>query len=480
MAVGAGLIVGGALLLLAMSKKKSPASVPPETATPTQPAAQPNNPNASVNAGISAGLSLTTTLVPLVVKGITGAATGGGTTAGTAAATAAASSGFFSAGPLYVAAAIIIAVVATMVTQGISANITTKHYWQQMVVMGPNAMTFASDTFIKFIGQASRWYYAPGRPVPANIAATLTDTNARTYGAFRVVELSPGQLRDIGLTCLYLAAQILQAKNDALVRYYTYIGWNAQQMATAPFAQASPGLNVAATFSPDALRSVLAPLAMMFSAVRPPTMPGNPLFDAVAAPFTWPDLEPAAGRVLGADLARVTDAMRFTGTVKMLFLAAVEGYGGVGGSWQTFAETLASWVGWTAVKTVYWVTNTAAPYPLDTWWLVDYATGNRFAPLETHSDNILRLSVKGAPIMPNVPNSPVAGFGHFAGGECMGPGGTLVGCPAGSVKGPGAAHSGAGLATTRPPREAGTGGGSMLVPLGVAAAAVWFFTRERR
>lgn len=455
MAIGAGVIAGGALLLYALSRKSTGAGAPtcptgmvrdgtgrcvsPSGAAPTAQPQQPSagNPAATV---IGTGTTLLTGIVAPIVKGLATGTTAATGTASTAASTvAAASSGFFSAGPLYIAAAIIIAVVATMVTMGISANIMNRQYAEMQMLLDPSPIAMASNLFNKFTEKATKWYYARGQPVPDGYS---------TAGAFRVVDFSIEQLRDIGLACLYLASVLHQAKNDALVRYYGFMGWTPQQMATARAGQSSggagafPGLNVAASIPTDALRTVLAPTSVMFSAVRPPTMTGNPLFDAVTAPFAWTDLEPAAVRVFGADLPKVVALLRFYGTIKMVFLAALEGYGAQGGSWQTFVETIGQFTGWPAVKSVYWVTNTTAPYPLDTWWLVDPASGNRIAILETHSDNILRISIKGTPIMPNVPGSPLAGFGRFgrfgapptpkATQDCISegiaPDGTLVSC----------------------------------------------------
>ncbi len=448
MAAGGALIAGGALLLMAALGKKKPTGQPPvcpsgmkldasgrcvptTTAQPTQPSAQPSN-NTVVNSLIGTGATLATTLATKL------ATSGAGGSAATTAATttvAAATSGFFSAGPLYLAAIIIIAIAATLITQGISANITAKHYWQEKVLLeNSNSVAFATTLFQKFTERATRWVMFNGEPLPAGWS---------TANGFQVINLSPEQLRQVGLACLYIATWVPAAKNAALVRYYRFMGWSDAQMASTPVMQTVPAgdawpqanffsvgaatgrVNLPAPgqlwssghgyLPSNALAVILGPLQTLFAAVRPPNISGNPVWDAVTKSFTVDEMRTAATQVFGADLSRLEAAMKFMGASKAVFLAAIEGYGATGGSWQTFVETLGQIFNWAPVRAAYYVTNTAQPYPLDTWWLVDGVTGNRFAPLETHSDNILRLSIKGAPILPGVPSSPLAGFGDGEG-----------------------------------------------------------------
>jgi len=225
------------------------------------------------------------------------------------------------------------------------------------------------------------------------------------------------------------------------VRYYQFMRWTPEQMANSPVMQnlpagnAWPNRNFFAVGAPsstgywsnsdgslpsNALTYIMKPLQTMFSAVRPANISGNPVWDATVRPFTSQEMKTAAIQVFGADLPALENAMKFYGACKAVYFASIEGYGAEGGGWAAWLETLGTIFGWrpeghtSSGPVTYWMTNTSPPQPLTTWWLVDPVTGSRIAPLETHSDNILRVSVKGTPIMPGVPNGPLAGFGRYS------------------------------------------------------------------
>lgn len=514
MSAAAGLALGaGALWLLSQMRggASAPTGVDPNAGGVAPGTVPQNSTSKDVQIGsqyVSLGIGAAGTVVSILKgAGVIGggaatggtAAAGGGSAAGGGAASpvvqtgAAISAGFFSAGPIYIAAAIIIAVAATMIATGISANITNKHYWEQTILMeNTNPVLFATKLFQQLTAKMTKWLLPNGQPLPAGWS---------TANGYQTIELSPEQLRQVGLACLYIATWIPQAKNDGLVRYYSFMGWTPQQMANTPVMQtvaagnAWPGRNFFAELPTNALSSILAPLQTMFAAARPPNISGNPVWNAVTAPFTQAELKNAAVQVFGVDLPKIEDSMKFAGTLKAVYLAAIEGYGATGGSWQTFVETIGQFMGWTPAKAVYFVTNAPQPYGLDTWWLIDPATGNRMAILETHSDNVLRLSIKGAPIMPGVPNSPLAGvrvvgrrFARFgnSSSQCVNDKGEFVSgtCPPVAVASPFVAipmtASAAAAAERARAASVSARSGSMVLPVAALGAAALYFLLKKR
>lgn len=416
------LLLGGAALFLLskLGKGSAPAPAPPVCPTgmvldtrtgrcsqvqSVTPATQPSNPSSNpTNAIVGSTVSLATTLATTIAGGIGGGAGGGG---GGAAATAVTlATGFFNAGPLAIAAIIIIAVAATLIAQGISQNHNYRTYVEtQVLYENSNPTLFAEKIFEALTAKVTKWVMPNGEPLPAGWS---------TLNATKTVDYSPAQLREIALACLYAASFVAQARNDLLVKYFTYLGWStAQMMQGKPLQQgvaaAEPGLNVLQNLTTtyltklgfaqaiNPLKYILAPLQTAIkSATLPRTTPGNPIWDEMTRPFTVAEMRAAAVDVFGADLGNVEKSMWFYGAQKAIFFATIEGYGSIGMNSETYNWTLGEIFGWQAVSGTFWVTNVPTPYAYGpSFWLVDPATGNRIETTATKNDGVMRISQPG-------------------------------------------------------------------------------------
>lgn len=431
MAAAGGILVGGAALLWYLSQQQK-GGAPSGGATPGVEPAQPGvggGGNLTVNQGVglvATGISAAAGVIgALKTAGIIGgagtgvtAAGGGGGAGGAAGGGAAATAGTIGTGAGIAAlptlgffAIIWAAIIGAYIGIAISMQVMNRHWAEQNSTL-PGPKDLARKLFDAFVGEAVR-----------------RDPQGRNP----TLMLKPGEIRTIVLTCIWAAAQMWQARNNVLVNYYNLIGrTNPADMASAPFARATPGLNFeqALAGQPDLIAAVLSswpPYQFSFPVDNSPQGRANWL--GMTAPFSAGDLNTAAIDSLGDTYSVNLAQLRFGGAVTGILLPTLEGYGGVQMNWnnwpgdQRFTETIAGLAGWTAVRGAFWVTNTAAPFPLDTWWMVDPATGNRVAPIEAHNDNQLRVSLKGVQMSPGV----LSGFGGFAGRRVVGRGARRLG-----------------------------------------------------
>lgn len=411
------LLGGGVLFLLsALGKKPEQPQQPPQTKPPAGPnAGQQVLATTGAVVGIATGIAGTVgTLTTLFGGGSaattavaaggttaavgTGAAAGGGgtgaaagSTGATAASTAAlVTTGFFSVEVGALAGILFTAVIVAAIWNTAARYAQRAHYAEQN-------STFASG-------------FSIARDFMLVLLKDVTTYTSAGSGTQTKINLRADELRQVVQCCLYLAIQMIMARNDALVRYYQFLRWDAASIRNG--IQGVP--NTGAVVNPDPLSFIPQtagqnPLQATKLIIDSLNMAiDNTYYATATKPFTsYADLEASAKLVLKDKFQTVVNALRFQGIAAAMLVASIEGYSATWPGDERFAKAIAyivggpDWDGHTE-QSLKWITNSPSPWPQVAWWITDPYSGNSIAPINSRDALQLVISVKGTEVSPGV------------------------------------------------------------------------------
>lgn len=264
------------------------------------------------------------------------------------------------------------------------------------------------------------------------------------------VNLPPATIRQVVLTGMYLEYLSGKARNDALLNFYTWAGWDAARMSQVCLPSGGYCTRVvpdywAANWAAQVARSPVAPnfnpqymasralWTSTLSSVTGGLQPGQPGFIEVTAPTSLGEMQSAAATILGDQFGAAIAGVEFIGKLSALCWASVQGYGTFYPGDQSFTETLANvMVGW---PVSYATKTTAGNKAVTAFWATDPRTGNSF---DIAGVRAWQLNVAAPQPQAALHGFGRAGFARFGGrrfgrfgdsSQCIGPDGSFVLCP---------------------------------------------------